>query len=179
MPRRAGVTVRPACPDDAGAVGAILAAGYPALLPAGYAPDVLAAALPRMVRPNPALLACGTYYIALVDGAPAGCGGWTAEKPGAPGEPPVAGVGHVRHFATDPRVLRRGVGRALFDRCVADAVARGVRRFHCFSSLVAVDFYAALGFRIIDRTDVPMGPDIRFPVVHMVCDLPDGTVSTG
>src|SRR5215217_7069480 len=135
--------VRVATPDDAEPIGTLLRASYPSLMPSGYSAAVLARALPLIVRASPALLRSGTYYLAEGPGrALAGCGGWTFERPGAAGAPIDPTLGHIRHFATHPDWIRRGVGRALFDRCVADARVAGVQRFECYASLVAEPFYA-------------------------------------
>jgi len=101
-------------PDDEGAVSAVLLASYTALLAKDYAPAVLAAALPRMVRANPALLAEGSFYVIDgPDGTVIGCGGWTRAAPGS-GEQ-TASVGHLRHFATHPAEARRGIGRLIYN----------------------------------------------------------------
>ena len=166
--------VRVASLDDAEAVGSVLRTSYPNLMASGYPADILARALPLMVRANPALLCSGTYYLAEgPDGTVVGCGGWTFERPGAAGAPIDPTPGHIRHFATDPGWIRCGVGRMLFDRCVADARAAGVRRFECYSSLVAEPFYGALGFVAIEPITIDMGPGIAFPSVRVICRITD------
>ena len=166
------IAVRVAGPNDASAVETVLRASYPELMASAYPEDVLARALPLLVRANPALLRSGTYYVAEgIDGTVVGCGGWTFERPGAPDAPTEPGLGHIRHFATDPGWLRRGVGRALFDRCAADAWAAGVRRFECYSSLVAEPFYRALGFVAVEPMTIDMGSGIALPSIRMACSL--------
>lgn len=168
----ANISIRTATPSDAEAVGTLLQASYPTLMAPGYPADVLERALPLIVRANPALLRSGTYCLAEApDGALAGCGGWTLERPGAADAPVDPALGHIRHFATHPGWTRRGVGRALFERCAADARAAGVRRFECYASLVAEPFYAALGFVAVEPLVVAMGPGISFPSVRMIRDL--------
>jgi GNAT superfamily N-acetyltransferase len=166
--------VRVAKPNDADAVGAVLRASYPTLMASGYPPDSLARAVPLMVRANPALLRCGTYYLAQgPDGVATGCGGWTFERPGAVDEPLDRSLGHIRHFATHPNWLRQGIGRALFERCAADARAAGVRWFECYSSLVAEPFYGALGFVTVEPITIDMGPGLAFPSIRMICPITD------
>jgi GNAT superfamily N-acetyltransferase len=132
------IAVRVACPQDGAAVEAVLGASYPDLMAAGYSADVLARALPLMVRANPALLCSGSYYVAEAhDGTVVGCGGWTSERPGAAGAPIDPTLGHIRHFATHPEWTRRGVARALLRRCLTDARAKGVRRFECYLNAAA------------------------------------------
>jgi N-acetylglutamate synthase-like GNAT family acetyltransferase len=159
-------SVRVATPDDGAAVSALLEASYSVLLPSHYEPALLAVALPLMTRANFALLACGTYYVAETpDGRAVGCGGWTMERPGS-GD--VAnGLAHIRHFATDPSWIGKGVGRALLSRSIRDAEARAVHTLECYSTLNAEKFYGSAGFTRIRAVEVPFTPEIRFPAIHM------------
>jgi GNAT superfamily N-acetyltransferase len=164
------IMVRVAGPDDAEAIGAVLRASYPKLMAPAYPADVLARALPFMVRANPALLRSGTYYLAATpDGTAVGCGGWTFERPGEPGSAIDAAQGHIRHFATHPDWVRHGIGRALFGRCVADARAVGVQRFECYASIVAQSFYTALGFMVVGPMTIELEPGLMFPSLRMIC----------
>jgi GNAT superfamily N-acetyltransferase len=160
------IQVRVANPDDAPAVRQVLEASYPDLMAHAYDAGLLARALPVITRPNPKLLVSGAYYIAEIDGAPAGCGGWSAELPGS--DTVIGGLGHIRHFATDARCIGRGVGRALYAACEASARRLGVRRFECQASLNAEPFYRALGFQRVEAIGVAMPPDIVFPSIRMV-----------
>lgn len=88
---------------------------------------------------------------------------WVALTPTpAGGEPRLAGflvgfaspdrpdTGYVHLVAVDGNVRRRGVGRALMERFVADLVGRGVRRVETVvwpADRVSVEFFEALGFR--------------------------------
>ena len=161
--------VRPATPDDAATVSAILAASYPALMRGAYDQALLVRALPLITRANPHLLASGTYYIAFEGSEAVACGGWSHRPPEADrGEP---GLAHIRHFATHPDWTGRGAGRAIFERCEAEARAAGFRRFICYSSRNGEPFYAALGFRRVREILVPMGPQLRFPSILMVREI--------
>jgi GNAT superfamily N-acetyltransferase len=159
------VQVRVARAADAHSVGEVLVASYPALMAGAYDAALLERALPLMTRANPNLLASGTYYVAEIGGEPVGCGGWTLEEPGS--GTLVPGVAHIRHFGVSVRFVGRGVGRALFDRCVADAQRSDVQQMECYSSLNGQPFYAALGLRTVRRIDVQMGAEIVFPSIHM------------
>lgn len=162
--------IRPATPDDQSAIGELLQVSYSRLMPTGYPPDTLAAALPLMTRANPALLSSGTYYLVEgEDGSALGCGGWTFEEPGS--GVVVAGLAHIRHFATHPDALGQGVGRLIYSTCVAEALKDNISRFKCFSSLNATGFYAALGFERRNQINIKLGPDLDFPSVVMVADL--------
>jgi GNAT superfamily N-acetyltransferase len=163
------IIVRVAGPEDAEAIGAVLRASYPRLMAPAYPADVVARALPFMVRASPALLRSGTYYLAATpDGTVVGCGGWTFERPGEPVSAIDPTQGHIRHFATHPDWIRHGIGRALFGRCVAEARAVGVQRFECYASVVAQPFYAALGFVTVGPTAIELEPGLTFPSLRMI-----------
>lgn len=157
--------VRPTSAEDAEDVSAILRASYGRLLREAYSASVLERLLPVLARANPTLLASGAYFIALdADGRGAGCGGWSFERPETAHR--SEGLGHIRHFATDPDLTGRGVGRALFDACSDQARAAGVREFEAYATLNAEGFYAALGFVRVGRIDVQIA-DAAFPSLRM------------
>lgn len=158
------LVIRLASPDDADAVSAVLAASYPPLLAAAYDADLLKRALPFMIKANPKLLSSGSYYIAMADDEAVGCGGWTPEQPGTGTITP--GVGHIRHFAVRADQAGRGVGRALYQRCEAQAREQGVTTFESQATLNGEPFYAALGFHLVGRIAVRMG-DVAVPSLLM------------
>ena len=159
-------SVRPATPDDAPAVTELLQASYPILMAAGYDDQTLALALPLMTRANPVLLAAGTFYVAeTADGGLIGCGGFTFEHPQSGETEP--GLAHIRHFGTHPDWTGRGVGRAIFERCLSDATSSGAVKLQCYSSLNAEGFYADLGFQAVRRETVRMSDDLHLPVTFM------------
>lgn len=162
--------LRVATPADSKAVSALLAASYSALLRASYDRNLLDRALPFLIRANEKLLASGTYYVVQDrSGNLVGCGGWTIAHPGS-GEV-REGEGHVRHFATHPEWVRRGIGASLLARCLSDARHRGIRKLHCFSTLNGERFYQAFGFDKVAPIDVPMGPNLTFPGIWMIREL--------
>jgi GNAT superfamily N-acetyltransferase len=163
-------TIRTTTSDDASAVTHLLEASYPPLFALGYAPEVLAKALPMMTKANPRLLASGTFHVAQIQsGEIIGCGGWTEEQPGS--DTRHDGVGHVRHFATHPTWIRHGIGRAILELCESQAKAAGLTRIMCYSSLVAVEFYRAMGFSVLGPMDLKLGKDISIPGILMRRDL--------
>lgn len=165
----ADITIRVAGPDDAAACSAVLKASYETLWRGFYDPADLAAVLPVIVKANPKLLASGNFFVALADGEPAGCGGWSLGPPQDPAAV-TPGLGHIRHFAVHPNHLRKGIGRRLFEACAAQAQPFGVTRFEAQSSLPAVEFYARLGFRETERTELAIPGLPALPCVRMLSD---------
>ncbi len=160
------VAVRPSTQADRDEASRVLASSYAALLQDWYTPELLAVALPKMTTAQDALLTSGTWYLAELDGQVAGVGGWTWERPGTGELEPE--LGHLRHFGTDPTFARRGVARALIERCFQDGAAAGVKRWECYSTLAAERFYAAFSFRSVAAFDVQMGGGVVFPSVRMI-----------
>lgn len=152
---------------DLAEIDALFGRSYPALLKEYYPPSILVTAIPRISKANPRLVTSGTYF-AVTDemGAIVGAGGWTASAP--PGRPWGGGVtGHIRHVVTDHRRTRAGIGRALMAHVTGDARRTGMRRLECLSTLMAVPFYTACGFREIGPRTVTLAPGIEFPVTLM------------
>ncbi|MEL6914206.1 MAG: GNAT family N-acetyltransferase [Pseudomonadota bacterium] len=152
--------IRTATPADTLAVDALLGRSYPRLLKADYPPSVLVAAIPAMARARPSLMASGTYYLALEDGAVLGAGGYTPNRR-------RAGWGDVRHVVTDDRHLRRGIGRALMEHTFARARSVGLGALECWATLTAVPFYEAVGFETVEPMVVQLQGAISFPAMRM------------
>jgi N-acetylglutamate synthase-like GNAT family acetyltransferase len=164
------MSLRKASPTDLSAVDRLLSRSYPRLLAADYPPSTLVLAVPRLVRARPELLASGRYFVAEdAEGRLLAVGGWSRSR--AIGTGIVEDMGHVRHVATDPSVVRQGVGRTLMTQVMQDARAVGMHWLDCLSTRTAVPFYRALGFRVLHDVDVPLAAGIVFPTVRMLADL--------
>jgi N-acetylglutamate synthase-like GNAT family acetyltransferase len=159
-------TIRVATPEDEQSVNNLLAASYSLLMQQHYDKSLLKAVLPMLGRVSPLLLASGTYYLTETeDKSVVGCGGWTRESPEL-GEI-IAQLGHIRHFATHPEWVGRGVGRSIYLVCERAAKSAGVIQFHSNSSLNAESFYASLGFEVTQKIDVQLGDRVSVPGVLM------------
>lgn len=161
--------IRPGEADDVPGVDALLERCYPALLKADYPPSVMVTAVPLISRAQPALITCGTYYVA--DAGPdgiIGAGGWTIRDPGGVTDPSRASI---RHFATDPTLLRKGIAHQLMRRCIEDSTAAGLQGMTCYSTRTAVPFYRAEGFAPRAEVELELRAGIRFPAIRMERDL--------
>ena len=163
------ITIGTAIRGDIGAVDALLARAYPRLLKADYPPSILVTAIPLISRAQPALVACGTYYVAEREGRIVGAGGWTASGPGGGSREPSRA--NVRHVVTDDREVRQGIGRAILTRVIESAGTAGMTWIHCLSTRTAVPFYKVMGFDPLGETVVPLGPGVAFPAIAMRRDL--------
>lgn len=155
---------------DGPAVSSLLEASYTKLLAIDYEPDLLAKLLPLVTKANSQLLNSGKFYVAQTElGEFIGCGGWSREQPGS--HEIRQDEAHIRHFATHPNWIRRGVGRALLNRCVQDARNAAIKILECHSSLSAVDFYRSLGFVVVRPIDMQSSPDVSIPGILLRLEL--------
>lgn len=123
------------------------------------------------------LVADGTYFVALVDGDLAGCGGWSRRATLYGGdhssdlrEPrlldPWSEPARVRAMYTDPAFTRRGVGRAILEASEAAARAAGFAAAELMATLAGEPLYRASGYVEIERTAAAIdGVDV--PLVRM------------
>lgn len=160
------IEIRPGRREDVPGVDALLARSYPQLLKADYPPSTLVTAVPLISRAQPGLITCGTYHVATTEaGRIIAAGGWTRRNPST-GQA-MQGLGNIRHFATDPAYLRRGIASALMDRCLREARAEGLRTMACYSTRTAVPFYARHGFRTLAEVTIELSAGVSFPAVAM------------
>jgi len=163
-------TIRIANATDAAAVSRLLENCYSALLPAFYDDHVMAQILPLITKANPLLLNSGMFYVAMAGrGNVVGCGGWSVRRPKIGVKP--NSQGSIRHFATHPDWLRRGIGRDILHRCIKEARAHKIERLNCYSALGAESFYGASGFLAVKQIDVPISDEFSFPATLMCNEL--------
>lgn len=123
------------------------------------------------------LIRDGTYFIIEEKGAIIGAGGWSyrATIAGAhgPDEPaavrldPEQDAARIRAFYIDPDFARRGAG-ALLLRLSEDAARNaGFKRAELTSTLPAIPFYSALGYRSIRAFDLPLPDGVTLPLELM------------
>jgi len=157
---------RPATGADLAAIDALLGRSYPALLKGAYPPSLLVTAIPLISKAQPHLVASGTYFVVADGDEIVGAGGWTRAVPGTRGGA-SQGIGHIRHVVTDHRRVRQGIGRRLMAHTFETARAGGITTLECYSTLMAVPFYASVGFDMLGDMSIPLRPGIDFPAVHM------------
>ena len=87
-------------------------------------------------------------------------GGWIA----MPEDP---SIGRIRKLAVHPSAARRGLGRRMVEDAERRAQEAGCVGFIVRSSLNAVPFYQALGYRITGHGVVPTAAGIDIPMTMM------------
>ncbi|HUR54231.1 MAG TPA: GNAT family N-acetyltransferase [Gemmataceae bacterium] len=186
-------TIRPARPDDVPALEELIPLSTRELMAAYHTPEQMDAALGvdrtsgggtvHAHRTAPVfgvdrqLIADGTYFLAEVGGRVMGCGGWSRRKavfggdrdrPGEDGTiDPARDPARIRAFFVHPDFARRGIGRALLKASEEAIRAAGFRDIVMVATLAGEPLYAAMGYAVQERYEVPLSNGLTLPVVRM------------
>jgi GNAT superfamily N-acetyltransferase len=120
----------------------------------------------------------GTYFVVEIDGALAGCGGWSRRNTLYGGDhstdlrndnylDPKTDAARVRAMYTHPNFTRRGVGRAVLAASEAAAKAEGFARVELMATLSGEPLYRAAGYLEIERLHSAPIDGVRVPLVRM------------
>ncbi|HEX5542383.1 MAG TPA: GNAT family N-acetyltransferase [Micromonospora sp.] len=118
----------------------------------------------------------GTYFVVELDGQLAGCGGWSRRATLYGGDhslgrdpallDPARDPAKIRAMYTHPAFTRRGVGRAILDRCEAAAAAEGFTALELMSTLAGRPLYEAAGFAPVEQVEDRAG-GTAVPLIRM------------
>lgn len=146
-----------------------------------YTPQQTESAIQYIFGVDTQLIADKTYYVAEADGQVVGCGGWSKRKTLYGGDQMKAEVdplldpgedaGRIRAFFIHPNWARRGVGRRIIEACEEAAKADGFTKMELGATLPGEPLYAALGYVVTDRFEIPMGDGTTLPCAHMKKEL--------
>jgi YbgC/YbaW family acyl-CoA thioester hydrolase len=149
-------SIRKATLDDRGALEALIARSARTLTFRAYTPRQIETALRAAFGVDTQLIRDGTFLVAESNGSIIGCGGWSRRRTLFGGDAqahrdaaeldPRRDAAKIRAFFIDPGSARKGVGRALLERCEAEARQSGFGRFELMAMLSGVDFYRAHGY---------------------------------
>jgi GNAT superfamily N-acetyltransferase len=142
-----------------------------------YSAEQIASALRFMFGVDTQLVDDATYYVVEDGGGVVAAGGWSGRRTLFGGDQwkheadlpldPATEAARIRAFFVHPGSARRGLGRMLFDRCVADARTAGFRRVELMATLPGEPLYRALGFMEEERAELPLPDGVRIPLVRM------------
>jgi GNAT superfamily N-acetyltransferase len=147
-----------------------------------YTPEQVEAALRGAFGVDTQLIDDGTYFVVEEAGQIIGCGGWSrrrtlfgsdsARERDAGELDPAVDAAKVRAFFVDPDHARRGIGRALLERCESAAHARGFRRFELMGTLPGVRLYQAFGYVPGAMVHYPVADGVTIQFVPMSKESP-------
>jgi GNAT superfamily N-acetyltransferase len=168
--------VRLAGPTDMPALTGLMNAAIADLLPQFLSPAEVAASFSIMGL-DTQLIDDGTYFIIELDGAIAGCGGWSRRATLFGGNhtagrdarllDPKSEPARVRAMYTSPAFTRRGVGRKILDLCESAARAEGFAAVELGATMGGKPLYEACGYKPIELMMVPTPNGVEVPILRM------------
>jgi GNAT superfamily N-acetyltransferase len=176
-----GLIIRQAVHADVPALETLIRTSVLGLQTADYTPEQRERALELVFGVDTQLVEDGTYFVAQVQtgdtSAMAACGGWSKRKT-LYGSDHCAGredalldperdAAKIRAFFVHPAWARRGIGSRILEVCEAAALAAGFRRLEMGATLTGVPLYRARGYTEREHREVPLGPGLSLPIVHM------------
>lgn len=152
-----------------------LSAGY-------YTPAQIESSLRFMFGPDSQLIRDRTYYVLRAEDGPlVAAGGWSRRRTLFGGDQmkeaedplldPAADPARLRAFFVHPDWARRGLGRRLFERCIAEASREGFRALELMATLPGEPLYRALGFQPLERSVVSFPDGVELPIIRMTLPL--------
>ena len=156
--------IRTATRDDVPAIARVMRASLRELGRAAYSEEQVASSLVYLAVPDAQLIDDGTYFVAVVDDEVVACGGWSRRRKTHAGSAqsdadntpldPAREPARIRAMFTDPRFARRGLGRAILERCERDAAAAGFARIQLVAMRSGEELYRACGY--VEVGDAPV-----------------------
>jgi GNAT superfamily N-acetyltransferase len=169
--------IRKATHQDRPALQELIARSARELGASDYRPEQIEGALRGAFGVDTQLIDDGTYFVAQSGAELIGCGGWSGRRTLFGGDTHserdaqrldcAIDAAKIRAFFVDPNHARQGIGRALLERCEAEARARGFTRFELMGTLPGVRLYEALGYTRGEPVDYPVGQGVTIEFVPM------------
>lgn len=163
--------------EDAPAIQQLIARSARGLGSGDYAPQQVEAALGGAFGLDTQLIRDRSYFVATQDAQLIGCGGWSRRRTlfgsdAGDGRDvteldPSHEPARIRAFFVDPAHARRGLGRALLQRCEAEAQAAGFRSFELMATLPGARLYEACGYRRGDALEHRLADGLAITFVPM------------
>lgn len=169
--------IRVAVLDDVSALQQLIPHSARELSKGYYTPQQIESAIKYIFGVDTQLISDGTYYVAEAAGQMVGCGGWSKRQTMFGGDQrkaaqdpmldPTVDAGRIRAFFTHPTWARKGIGRRIIQACEEAAKAEGFTRLELVATLPGEPLYAAMGYTVTERMDIPMSDGTTLPAAHM------------
>ncbi|HZF15007.1 MAG TPA: GNAT family N-acetyltransferase [Steroidobacteraceae bacterium] len=123
------------------------------------------------------LIEDGTYFAVECGGELVGCGGWSRRATMFGGDHSqgrdarlldrAKEPARIRAMYTHPDFGRRGIGRLVLSLCESAAVEEGYRALELVATVAGEPLYAAAGYAVFERIDVPTSRGVTVPGARM------------
>lgn len=174
--------MRKAALEDRPAISHLIECSARGLSHEDYSDEQIEAAVNSIFGVDSELIRDGTYFVAESEGRLIGCGGWSRRRTLFGGDQfagresaeidPAAEAARIRAFFVHPEWARRGVGRAILERCEQEAHACGFRSLELMATLPGLKFYRALGYAGNERVTHELNDGTTIDFVPMRKELP-------
>lgn len=165
------ITYRLARVEDVPALRELIDASVRSLSVGYYTEAQAEAALVHVFGVDTQLIEDGTYFLASDGAQIVGAGGWSkrmtlygGDQTKGEADPlldPGKDAARIRAFFVHPGWARRGIGRRLIEMCEEAAIGAGFGRMELASTMPGEPLYAALGYKVVERSEIPMpGGDV-------------------
>jgi GNAT superfamily N-acetyltransferase len=170
--------LRKATRDDIPEIQRVMRESLTGIARRTYDARQIASALEWIAHPDTQLIDDGTYFVAVADGAVVACGGWSrrgklyAGSADSGGESrlldPATEPARVRAMFTLPEWSRRGIGRAILERCESEARAAGFTTVELMAMKSGGEaLYATCGYERVEETKIVMGDGVGMETTVM------------
>jgi N-acetylglutamate synthase-like GNAT family acetyltransferase len=171
------IVLRKANLDDRPAIKQLIELSARALSRNDYSEEQIEGAVKNVFGVDSDLIQDGTYFVAASSGLLVGCGGWSKRRTLFGGDQysnresteldPSREAARIRAFFVHPDWARKGVGRAILEKCEAEAKANGFQSLALMATLPGLNFYRTLGYVGGERVTYELGDGVSIDFVPM------------
>ena len=176
------IILRKANLSDRPAIARLIELSARALSREEYSDEQIEGAIASVYGVDSDLIHDGTYFVAEATDVLVGCGGWSRRRTLFGGDQyaarssdpldPSREAARIRAFFVHPEWARRGIGRAILERCEAEARACGFRSLELMATLPGLKLYRAHGYVGSERVAYDLGGGLSIDFVPMRKELP-------
>jgi GNAT superfamily N-acetyltransferase len=174
-------SVRLATEADVAALEKLIALSVRGLGASYYSAVQMDTALGSVFGVDRQLIRDRTYNVVASESELIGCGGWSKRKTlfGSDRQTnrddaelnPKRDSARIRAFFVHPDHARRGIGRAILDKCEKAICAAQFKSIELAATLSGVPFYAVCGYLFGESLDIPLPNGLSLQIVRMRKDL--------
>ena len=173
--------IRLAREGDVSALEALIEQSVRVLQVPYYSPSQIEAAIGPVFGVDRQLIRDKTYFVAEDGGQIVGCGGWSRRRAVFGGDriragedallDPAREPARIRAFFIHPHWARRGIGGCILAVCEEAIRGTGFQSAILVATLAGEPLYAAFGYCVLERYNVPLRDGLTLPVVRMERDF--------
>lgn len=171
------IRLRAATEADIPAIRELISLSFRALSEGYYTLAQIESAITHVFAIDTQLIQDGTYFVLEANGQVVGAGGWSKRKMLYGGDSlkreanplldPAQDVAHLHVVCVHPDWTGRRAGSLITGVCQAAAREEGFTRMELVSTLAGEPLFAEIGFKVTERTNLPLPDGESLPMVKM------------